>query len=279
MGKYDELDNLLFQFVDNIETEKIDNDEIKKIIEKSKLREYQKKKKNLKIAVIVVIILFCTFSTAIYLKKEKIILNANYIDKTNISEENVIDYYNDSDGIGTSTVNLTFEQLYDLCDYVAIVKIESGMYVTNYDREYGPHYNGEYRYTSVRTIGQMKVLKSFKGDLNDGDIVEFRKKGGKLPYSQYLKYCEENNIVNEEINSKYEKLKEEGKKDIYINFQSNNSVEIEENKEYLVCITKKSWGDFWLESGLNAIREYDSKNNMILNNNTGKWEDLEKYID
>ena len=98
MGKYDELDNLLFQFVDNIETEKIDNDEIKKIIEKSKLREYQKKKKNLKIAVIVVIILFCTFSTAIYLKKEKIILNANYIYKTNISEENVIDYYNDSDG-------------------------------------------------------------------------------------------------------------------------------------------------------------------------------------
>lgn len=274
---FDYLDNILFQSIKDIKVKKYSDNRIQEIMIKAKFKKKEKHKLILKVSVIISFLFISIFSIAKYS------IN-NYIDKENIItinneknlDNNVIEYESSDNGTGSSYTELTPKELFELANYVAVVKIENGLKGVNYDREYSAKYNGEYHYTYVRTIGKMNVIEVFKGNINIGDTLEFRKKGGKILYSEYLKYFEENKSakINDEIQKRYNELISNGISNIYINFKSTNSIEIEEEKKYLVYITKKSWGDLWLESGLNAIREYNSDNNMVLNNYSGKWEPI-----
>ena len=282
IDNYDAIDEILFQAVDNMKQKEYSNDKIEEIIYKSKLKKMKKNKLISRVAIIISFLFISAFSIMgfslyKYNENNNIIANNN---KTEL-EENVIEYYYDDNvGTGASFAQLSSKELFEMVNYVAIVKIEDGLEAINYDKEHGPHYNGEYRYTYVRTVGRMTVIKSVKGDLDIGDTVEFRKKGGKILYSEYLKYFEENKSakINEKIQEEYQELINKGINDVYVNLKSGNSIDIEEGKEYLVYVTKKSWGDLWLESGLNAIREYNPDNNKVLNNYSGEWEDLENVL-
>ena len=47
---------------------------------------------------------------------------------------------------------------------------------------------------------------------------------------------------------------------------------------YLVYLIKKSWGDYWITSGIQAVREYRQEDNTVLNNITGEFENIEEII-
>lgn len=287
-NNFDELDEALFNAIDNIKLKEYSKDEIFNIINKAKSR---RKMKYLVIRKVAVISIFFIVSVCLignrYLKNnentksnvknnEIIIANNNENAKSNVINL----YEKNSENSMAENVNLSAKEVYKLATCVALVKIEAGLEGTNYDRMYGPHYNGEYRYTFVRTIGKMKILNIYKGDLNVGDVIEFRKKGGKILYSEYIKPYNENSsqVVDKKLIEEYNKLSKESHEDIYVNVIDNNSIEIEEGKEYLVYFTRKSWGSYWLEPGMVTIREYNSKNDTVLNNYNGEWEPINSVL-
>ncbi len=81
-----------------------------------------------------------------------------------------------------------------------------------------------------------------------------------------------------ETENKCNELINKGIEEVYVNKTRDDIILVEEGKEYLVYMYKNNLGDYWLMTGKNAVREYNSENNTILNNNTGQWEDLSEYI-
>ena len=197
---FDYLDNILFQSIKDIKVKKYSDNRIQEIMIKAKFKKKEKHKLILKVSVIISFLFISIFSIAKYS------IN-NYIDKENIItinneknlDNNVIEYESSDNGTGSSYTELTPKELFELANYVAVVKIENGLKGVNYDREYSAKYNGEYHYTYVRTIGKMNVIEVFKGNINIGDTLEFRKKGGKILYSEYLKYFEENTFFKSSL--------------------------------------------------------------------------------
>lgn len=53
---------------------------------------------------------------------------------------------------------------------------------------------------------------------------------------------------------------------------------VKEGKVYMVCLTQNNSGEYLLQSGKNAIREYNQENNTVLNNENGKWESLDSIL-
>ncbi len=273
-NNFDKLDELLFNAIGDIKLKEYNKDEISNIIGRAELRKKRKFFMIKRLAItgsFLIIGIFLVLN--ICFKKDEIIITGNKDSMKN----NIINLYeNDNENSMAENINLNAKEAYDLATCVALVKIEPGLKGTNYDRMYGPHFNGEYRYTFVRTIGMMKILNVYKGNFNVGDVIEFRKKGGKILYSEYIKLYNENSskAMDKKLIEEYNKLSKSLYDEVYVNVISRNSIEIQEGKEYLVYVTQKSWGDFWLEPGMVTIREYDSENNTVLNNYNKEWEPI-----
>lgn len=268
----DELDKFLFRKAKEINLSKYSSNKVYEIIDKAKRR------KKIQIYQIAASLCIVLFSILILSKKYFVKNNNSNVDNPIISAENrekvFINIFsdNESGSYGQPTV----EDLNELRDIV-IVKIEPGLSYTNYDKIYDLHTKGDENYTFVRTIGKCKVLKSLKGDLKEGEIIEFRRKGGKLLYEEYIK----SNIskpVNDNIAVQYKEYIKNGLENIWVSELNKVEIWLEEGKMYLVYLIKKSWGDYWITSGIQAVREYRQEDNTVLNNITGEFENIEEII-
>lgn len=167
---------------------------------------------------------------------------------------------------------------------VVIAKVNNINY-TNYDLVYYSDSNNGYyskeEYVPVRTLADVEVIKSIKGDLNVGDNITVKAKGGILEYNEYMKYWNNTNIENPNlatITSQYNQYVRDGKSKVYISEFGKDDIKLEEGKMYLMFIMKMIWGEYWTESTGNLLREYDDNTNMLLNNTTKEYEKLETIL-
>ena len=183
---FDSIDEFLINGIKSIELEECSDDEIRNIILKAKERKIKKKQEHLKLYKMVASFTFLIviFAFSIYILSNDIDgnvitqLNDSYLNNNNgVEEEYIIYSISDPSSLDCRS-ELTLKEIYDWSEEIAIVKIDE-VRGTNYDFRYEFHYNGDIGYTFVRTIGKLTVLDTIKGELKEGESVEFRKKGGR----------------------------------------------------------------------------------------------------
>lgn len=281
MNRYnDEMDKILHEQISNIKIEGFSKDEIKEIIFKAKQRQKIRKIKLYKMAACFVLLILASFVGVAYcvINKSE---NTNTIIQGNIdnNEDNIaiIDASYGPNDITGLYVDETCEELCEEAHVVAIVKIENGLNVTNYDKTYGRNVvDGEYDFVDVRTIGKLTIIDSFKGDIDNGETIEFRLHGGTILYTEYIKRFDKYPSLSRdtEIDNQYKELSSKGIDKVYVNKRRKDTIYVEEGKTYLVHMYKNVLGDYELMVGLDAIREYDMKNDKILNNRNNQWESI-----
>ena len=74
-------------------------------------------------------------------------------------------------------------------------------------------------------------------------------------------------------------MTQEGKTKIYVSEYNKYDTKLESGKTYIMFVSQKIWGDYWIETGNTLLREYNKENNTILNNNTGKYENLDEVLE
>lgn len=285
MNRYnDEMDKILHEQISNIKIEGFSKDEIQEMIFKAKQRQKVRKIKLYKMAACFVLLILASFvgiASCVINKSE----NANTIIQGNIDNNNketkeYVVYSKIEPNATASRVIPTTKEIYDLSEVVVIAKVDN-VDVINYDNFYN---NEEKQYTFVRTIGNVTVLNTIKGNFNKGDSIELRKKGGKIKYKSILDYYEAcPNISRDiEMNKECQELIDSGKNinDIYTDVSVGfKNINIEKGKTYLVHLTQKSSGQWWVQADENGIREYNEENDTVLNNKTGEWEKLDYVKD
>ena len=113
--------------------------------------------------------------------------------------------------------------IYSLADYIAIVKIDEITGVDNYS-----YISNEY--VLPYTYGNMTVIKSYKGNLEENKSVKFYRLGGSISYEKYysgLTTGEKEKIdsVNKNNLNKYK----------YVDISVGKKVDIKENNYYFCC--------------------------------------------
>jgi len=265
----DEMDKILHEQISNIKIEGFSKDEIQEMIFKAKQRQKVRKIKFIDIK-----------SHILYNKLKNGYSDIGNIDNNNKETKEYVVYSKIEPNATASRVIPTTKEIYDLSEVVVIAKVDN-VDVINYDNFYN---NEEKQYTFVRTIGNVTVLNTIKGNFNKGDSIELRKKGGKIKYKSILDYYEAcPNISRDiEMNKECQELIDSGKNinDIYTDVSVGfKNINIEKGKTYLVHLTQKSSGQWWVQADENGIREYNEENDTVLNNKTGEWEKLDYVKD
>lgn len=284
MNRYnDEIDKILHEQINNIKIEGFSKDEIKEMILKAKQRQKIRKIKLYKMAACFVLLILASFVGVTYcvinkLENTNTIIQGN-IDNNKEAKEYVV-YSKIEPNATDCRVIPTTKEIYDLSEIVVIAKVDN-VDVINYDNFYT---NEEKQYTFVRTIGNLSVLNPIKGEINIGDSIEFRKKGGKIKYKKMLEYYEACPTISRDIemNKECQELIDSGKdiNDIYTDISVGfKNINIERGKIYLVHLTQKTSGQWWVQADENGIREYSEENDTVLNNKTGEWENLDYVKD
>lgn len=284
MNRYnDEMDKILHEQISNIKIEGFSKDEIKEIIFKAKQRQKIRKTKLYKMAACFVLLILASFVGVAYCVINKsentnTIIQGN-IDNNKEAKEYVV-YSKIEPNANDCRVIPTTKEIYDLSEIVVIAKVDN-VDVINYDNFYT---NEKKQYTFVRTIGNLSVLNPIKGEINIGDSIEFRKKGGKIKYKKMLEYYEACPTISRDIemNKECQELIDSGKdiNDIYTDISVGfKNINIERGKIYLVHLTQKTSGQWWVQADENGIREYSEENDTVLNNKTGEWENLDYVKD
>ena len=144
---------------------------------------------------------------------------------------------------------------------------------------------GEYIYPY--TYGKLQVLEVFKGDLSEGQEIEYVRMGGIISYNSYLSSL---------YPAQREKIvAQSGVKPAYIKMMFEDDVEIESGKTYLVYMLNSSSGNVskenafaiigW-EGGLREARGVEQLQTRstaelqieVFNNYTQSWEFLNQVI-
>ena len=286
----DDMDKFLIDGLKNINLDECSSDYIKNITLKAKYRKIKEKQKitiAYKMVASFIFLVVFILGAYIYVLNNRSNYNVNIKSNENSEElnndkkEKCIVYSKIDADSTSSRVVLDVEEMYNLSDVIAIVRIDE-INVTNYDKKYEYQFDGEDGYTFVRTIGKLSIIDSIKGNFKAGDVIEFRKKGGRIKYTQYLKYHEEYPNASRDMDMENECQESINKgidiDDIYVDISIGyKNINIESGKTYLVYLTEKKSG-YWIQSSENAIMEYNSENNTVLNNITGEWELLNKYV-
>lgn len=288
-----ELDEVIIRNINQVEIPfEIDVDEIISTAESKKKR---KKIKVISIVACVMLILAVVFSIAIYREKGKnnIEINANDKENNNAHDEvqaedeyGIInsDYMNGVALYAIPDIKETFQLYTTNPSYkgksgIVIAKVEDIKY-TNYDKDD----EAVEHYTFVRSIANIKILKSIEGIFKEGDTVEIRAKGGIIEYNQYIKEFEQYNSSPSSVDSivfeqEYKKLIEEGKTKIYVSEYRKLDTKLEKGKTYIMFVFQRNWGDYWIETSNTLLREYNEENNTVLNNETGEYNNLGKLLE
>lgn len=281
MKSIDKVDEFLINGLKSIKLEECSSEEVKNMILEAKNRKKDINKVYKMVASFIFVIAISAFG--IYMlsngidKNVTIQSNDNYLNSNEVEEAYVVYSKGDPSSLACRG-ELNLDEMYDLSKEIAIVTIEE-VKGTNYDLRYEYQYNGDIGYTFVRTIGKLTIQNSIKGNLKEGESVEFRKKGGRILYKDYLKYYEvfSTETKDSEIENSCQDAIKNGVdiNNIYVDISVGfRNVNIEAGKTYLVYLTENISG-YWIQAGENGIREYNAENNTILNNETGEWESLD----
>jgi len=167
-----------------------------------------------------------------------------------------------------------FYKKYPIVALVSISSIDGG-------RSYSPIF-GEYIY--AHTYGSMSVKEVYKGDIKTGQTLRYSRLGGIITYEDYYK------SMNKEQQEKHDYyMKGQKPERQYIRMKFENDIDIEVGKIYIVFMERltskdgkyEEYGIEGLQYGLREARGYNNKSDSavtILNNETGKWEELNRFI-
>ena len=174
--------------------------------------------------------------------------------------------------------------IFNSLDYdVVIAKVENISY-TNYDTKYYTQGGQEYvkeDYVPVRTIADVKILKSIRGDFKQNESLVVKADGGILEYNEYMKYWNYYNMEPldiDRIEKEYNDYIKAGKEKVYISDFGKNDIKLEEGKTYMMFIRKMAGNEYFTNLSKNLLREYDENTDMILNNTTKEYESLNTVL-
>jgi len=160
-------------------------------------------------------------------------------------------------------------ELLELADEVIIGRVKSVDGCSNYN-EWKQTYDSD----GIYTFGTIEVLQSVKGDLKEGQVIDYLKMGGIIGKEEYLKG------VSDSVKNK--KDFDPAKMKPFISSYYADDVRIENGKEYLIYLGNdfekymaNRYAIFYLGGGL---REVNLEEGSILNNFTGTWEDLDSLL-
>lgn len=151
------------------------------------------------------------------------------------------------------------------------------------------------KYNSIvgMTYGKLLVSKTIKGQVKEGEILEYLKPGGFITVTDWEKY------QDPEANAKREYLRQVNGADIdkdntYISLGLPDDIEIEAGKMYLIYLnysdTYEKYEIIGLGTGLREVNiektnivtyshNTDDNTLKIKNNKTGEYESLNQYIE
>lgn len=199
------------------------------------------------------------------------------IDVTKDENQNTLSFMYD---INTKDIKTIFDTL----DYdVVIAKVENISY-TNFDTKYYTQGGQEYvkeDYVPVRTIADIKIIKSIRGDFKQDENLVVRAEGGILEYNEYMKYWDYYNMEPldiDRIEKEYNDYINAGKEKVYISEFGKNDIKLEEGKTYMMFIRKMAGNEYFTDLSKNLLREYDVNTGMILNNDTKEYQDINSVL-
>lgn len=132
-----------------------------------------------------------------------------------------------------------------------------------------------------QTIGKIKILSVYKGDLKPGSVVKYARVGAIMKFNDYLKGLEQ-----VQIDKIMHLRKQDGitDTDFYIKSKFIHDIDIEVGKQYLAFLGPDDdknggiyYGIYGAQYGLRELR-IDNGVSKILNNETKKWEPIETVI-
>lgn len=199
------------------------------------------------------------------------------IDVTKDENQNTLSFMYDIDTKDIKTI-------FDTLDYyVVIAKVENISY-TNFDTKYYTQGGQEYvkeDYVPVRTIVDIKIIKSIRGDFKQDENLVVRAEGGILEYNEYMKYWDYYNMEPldiDRIEKEYNDYINAGKEKVYISEFGKNDIKLEEGKTYMMFIRKMAGNEYFTNLSKNLLREYDINTDMILNNDTKEYQDINSVL-
>ena len=281
-----ELDLLLKEKINQIRVPKKVDKDIKSVMYKKILnRKINYLKYVASIVIFLVVILSVIFVNIKYnkLNTDENVNNDVQVDNLygviNVNKENnnALSYRYDID---TTDLKTIFSSL----DYdVLIAKVESISY-TNYDTKYYTQGGQEYikeDYVPVRTIANVKIIKNIRGDFKVDETLTVKANGGILEYNQYMRYWDYYNMRPldiDRIEKEYTDYINAGKEEVYISEFGENDIRLEEGKTYMMFIRKMAGNEYFTNLSKNLLREYDINTDMILNNDTKEYQDINSVL-
>jgi len=153
--------------------------------------------------------------------------------------------------------------------------------------------SAEYDQVVGNTFGKLIINNVIKGELKEGQVVDYAATGGYLTINEWEKY------QSDTANEKRDYIRKQNgivvdKETSYIHLQFENNIDVEEGKTYLAYINFNDKMDKYeivgFERGLmeisieqeeNTISAIDMKLNelKLKDNNSGKYELLNDYIE
>lgn len=171
--------------------------------------------------------------------------------------------------------------LYDISDYIAIVKINSMDGANNF-------YKNTDVYTKTYTYGKATILKMIKGNINTKEI-NYMRKGGQMLYKDWvlgrpkeskekaLNLAKQNGL---DINNTVVKEKEKDDIELEINkiylVYMYHGDEYHDTNEYSIFGFQYGLREVNISSNTNTINSLD--NIQVKDNNTNKWVSLSSLI-
>ncbi len=249
-----------------------------------KAQKIKRKREKIKIAFSLVscLVIFISISLALtlnFINRENMVYKA---EKTNEEiEEGIIEIE-----LGSELASLHKDVTYDMLDtdngyniVIARVTDTSGFNYTEYNARGNGNYYADY--CDVRTRANLVILESIKGSFNAGDNISAYSNGGIIEYEKYIekikKYPNSNKSV-QELESEYNTLLSQNVEKVYVKECNKDNILLERGKTYLLTFTHLEYGDNYINSNNYWLREYDENTKRVLNNTTGKWEELKDII-
>ena len=161
-------------------------------------------------------------------------------------------------------------------EYGAIIAKVNSLEYINYDVVAFENGENVYDYITPETIIDVDVNKVLNGNLDIQGLSNIHAKGGIIEYSEFMEKNKYSQIDENLINLKYTELIQEGKNKVFVSYFAKDRVKLEKDKTYLMFVTKKSNGKYYVETYNTLLLEYNGESNMVLLNNN--WYPLEEVL-
>lgn len=162
----------------------------------------------------------------------------------------------------------------------------------------GVNYNPTTKeYTAIQTIGNIKVNKIIKGNIDD-EKISFIRLGGIIEFQEYEKGLNNAQKSKLETLDSISTLSVEEKANKYVSYSVNDDISIEKGKTYLMYLNYNEdydrYGIVFVSEGLREIQEtnisnarnmsskelstQDKQNIKVKNNRTGEYESISEVL-